>query len=176
AVTPGQEPKVVAFMRFGWDSLNYYEYRVPLLRGWNEYTIDFADLAAIKDPDAGVTDGTGRRTIPVPGQPGNKFVLRGIPSLTRIQFIAFGVENNAYPGALATTMWVNELRAVGAEDANDWAATVSAGVKLADLGNVNFNAKRINPNFHQLEERFGQRIEQTDWAVNSVFQLEKFLP
>lgn len=176
AATPGAEPKVVAFMRFGWDSLNYYEYRVPLLRGWNEYTINFADLAAIKDPDAGVMDANGRRMLPVPGQPGNRFVLRGLPSLTRVQFIAFGIENNAYPGALATTMWVNELRAVGAEDANDWAATVSAGAKLADLGSVNFNARRINPNFHQLEERFGRRIKETDWAVNSVFQLEKFLP
>ncbi len=173
--TPGAEPKVIAFMRFGWDSLNYYEYRVPLLRGWNEYKVNFADLAAIKE-DAGTFDPTGRKTIPVPGQPGNKFVLRGIPSLTRVQFIAFGIENNAYPGALATTMWVNELRAVGAEDANDWAATVAAEAKLADLGSVNFNARRINPNFHQLEQRFGRRIEETDWAVNSVFQLEKFLP
>ncbi len=175
--TPGAEPKVIAFMRFGWDSLNYYEYRVPLLRGWNEYTINFADLAAIKDPGTGVVDpATGVKLVAVPGQPGNRFALRGIPSLTRIQFIAFGIENNAYPGALATTMWVNELRAVGAEDANDWAATVAAEAKLADLGSINFNARRINPNFHQLEERFGNRIEATDWAMNSVFQLEKFLP
>lgn len=168
--TPGQPAKVIAFMRFGWDSLNYYEYRVPLLRGWNEYTVNFGDLAAIKGENMPI-DG-----LPVPGQPGNRFRLRGVPSLTRIQFIAFGIENQAYPGALSTTMWVNELRATGAEDASDWAATFSANAKLADVGVVNFNASRINPNFHQLEQRFGNRVEATNWAFNSNFQLEKLLP
>lgn len=168
--TPGQEPKVIAFMRFGWDSLNYYEYRVPLLRGWNEYTVNFGDLAAIKRLPF---DAAGYN---VPGQPGNKFVLKGIPSLTRVQFIAFGIINNAYPGSLCTTMWVDELRATSAEDANDWAATVAANAKLADLGTINYNAKRVNPNFHQLEERFGNRVESTNWAFNSDFRLEKFLP
>lgn len=168
--TPGQAPKVIAFMRFGWDSLNYYEYRVPLLRGWNEYTVNFGDLAAIKG-QAPNPDG-----FAVPGQPGNKFFIKGIPSLTRVQFIAFGIVNNAYPGSLSTTMWVDELRATSAEDASDWAATLAANAKLADLGTLNYNVKRVNPNFHQLEERFGNRVEATNWAFNSDFRMEKFLP
>ncbi len=171
----GQPPKVVAFMRFGFDSLNYYEYRVPLLRGWNGYEINFADLAAIKQARNGQNT-AGVSVYPVPGEPDKQFAVRGQPSLTSVQFIAFGIENNAYPGDLNTTMWVDELRAVGAEDANDWAATMQAGLKLADVGTINYNASRYNPNFHRLEERFGNRSQTTDWAVNSVFQLEKFLP
>jgi cell surface protein SprA len=175
----GQPAKVIAFMRFGWDSLNYYEYRVPLLQGWNGYTIDFDALAAIKQ-ERGAT-GTGISVFPVPNgeggfKSGEQFAVRGLPSLTRIQFFSFGVLNNAYPGALTTTMWVNELRVVGAEDATDWAARASASLKLADLGNVVVNAERYNPNFHRLEERFGNRVEASNWAVNSVFQLEKFVP
>jgi cell surface protein SprA len=176
AQAPGEPAKVVAFMRFGWDSLNYYEYRVPLLRGWNEYTVNFGDLAAIKQLVPLRTDGNNKTFYAVPGQPGNQFALRGIPSLTRVQFIAFGLENNAYPGALSTTMWVDELRAVSAEDANDWAAVMTADAKLADLGTITYNAQRKNPNFHNLEERFGDRVERTDWAVNSTLQLQKFLP
>jgi cell surface protein SprA len=172
--SPGQPAKVIAFVRFGWDSLNYYEYRTPLLQGWNEYTVNFNDLASIKQ--ARGQTGTGISFFPVPGRPVDTFAVRGIPSLTRIQFIAFGIENQAYPGCLTTTMWVDELRAVGAEDANDWAATVSAAAKLADLGNVNFNASRTNPNFHRLEDRFGNRVESNNWAGNMVVQLEKFLP
>lgn len=178
---PGQPAKVVAYMRFGWDSLNYYEYRVPLLQGWNGYTIDFDALAAIKQERGAVAAGT-ISFFPVPtrpgeaGHPGEQFAVRGLPSLTRIQFISFGILNNAYPGALATTMWVNELRVVGAEESNDWAARASASVKLADLGNVSINAERFNPNFHRLEERFGNRVESSNWAVNSVFNLEKFVP
>ena len=171
-VIPGQQPKVVAFIRFGWDSLNYYEYRVPLLRDWNAYEIDFDDLAAIKQ-------GTDLNTVnefPLADKPGHSYVVRGLPSLTRVQFIAFGVVNEAWPGALKTTMWVNELRAVGAQGGADWAATVSASAKLADFAAVNYNASRRNPNFHRLEERFGDRVERTNWAVNSNFNIEKFLP
>jgi cell surface protein SprA len=175
-VIDGQSPKVVAFMRFGWDSLNYYEYRTPLVQGWNEHIIEFADLAAIKQQRGTGTPSGLVSLFPVPGRPTDQFAVRGLPSLTRVQFISFGVINQAYPGCLTTTLWVDELRAVGAEDANDWAATVSADVKLADLGNVNFNASQTNPNFHRLEERFGNRVETKSWAVNSVFQLEKFLP
>jgi cell surface protein SprA len=171
----GQSPKVIAYMRFGWDSLNYYEYRVPLLKGWNEYVVNFADLAAIKT-ERGRVVGTGIADFPVPGQPTARFAIRGIPSLTRVQFIAFGIENNAYPADLTTTMWVDELRAVGAEDANDWAATLQAQVKMADIGNVNVNTARTNPNFHRLEERFGNRVEANRWALNSIFNLEKLLP
>lgn len=172
---PGQPNKVVAFMRFGWDSLNYYEYRVPLLSGWQEHTINFSDLTAIKQLRG---DATGSKVFfNVPnGEAGSQFAIRGLPSLTRIQFIAFGIENDAYPGSLTTTMWVDELRVVGAEDANDWAATVAAGATLADLGNVAFNYSRSNPNFHRLEERFGDRVQSTNWSLNSTFQLEKFLP
>ncbi len=173
---PGQPSKVVAFMRFGWDSLNYYEYRVPLLSGWHEHTINFPDLTAIKQLRSSGTNGA-KQFFDVPnGEAGSQFAILGLPSLTRIQFVAFGVENTAYPGALTTTMWVDELRVVGAEDADDWAATLAFGAKLADLGNVTVNYTKSNPNFHRLEDRFGNRVESTNWSMNSVFQLEKFLP
>ena len=172
ASIPGQPAKVRAYFRFGWDSLNYYEYRVPLLEGWNPYEIDFADIAALKqDSDPNIV-----AESPVPGKPGHTYAVRGNPSLTRVQFIAFGVENNAWPGGLNTTMWVNELRAVGARGGSDWAAKVTASAKLADFGTINYNASRTNPDFHRLEERFGDRVERTNWAFNSVFQLDKFLP
>jgi hypothetical protein len=35
-VTPGSAPPAYAFVRFGVDSANYYEYRRPLLRGWQD--------------------------------------------------------------------------------------------------------------------------------------------
>lgn len=173
ALIEGQQPKVIAAVRFGWDSLNYYEYRVPLLRDWNAYEIDFNELAAIK---FGAASGGGITEVPVPGKPGHTYAVRGLPSLTRVQFIAFSIRNNTWPGALNTTMWVNELRTVEAQGGADWAATVSASVKLADFANINYNASRFNPDFHRLEERFGDRVQQTNWAFNSVFQFDKFLP
>ena len=168
----GQSPKVIAFVRFGWDSLNYYEYRVPLLQGWNPYEIDFDDLAAIKQG----SDPAVLTTVQVADKPGHTYAVRGAPSLTRTQFIAFGVINNNWPGALNTTMWVNELRVVGAQGGADWAATVTASAKLADFISLNYNASRRNPDFHRLEERFGDRVERTNWAFNSIVNVEKLLP
>lgn len=173
ALVPGRDPKVVAWVRFGWDSLNYYEYRVPLLQGWNGHEIDFDDIAALKQE---VTDPNVVSEFPVPDKPGHRYALRGSPSLTRVQFIAFGIENQAWPGGLNSTMWVNELRAVGSKGGTDWAARISASARLADFGTINYNASRTNPDFHRLEERFGDRVQRTNWAFNSVFQLDKFLP
>jgi hypothetical protein len=46
----GAVPKAYAFMRFGTDSSNYYEYRRPLLRDWDKNTIEIelSALTAIK--------------------------------------------------------------------------------------------------------------------------------
>ncbi len=54
------------YIRFGLDSLNYYEYRAPLHPGWdpqnNEVIIRFDDLTAIKEG----RDSSNRRSAPVP--------------------------------------------------------------------------------------------------------------
>lgn len=171
--TQGVSPKVMAYIRFGWDSVNYYEYKFPLSSGWREHVIDFADIAAIK-----LQQGTNQN-IPlfISGKEiGTQFGVLGSPSLTRLQYVAYGIENNAYPGALSTTMWVDELRVVQAEDSKDWAAAFSTMLTLADLGTIDFNFKKSNPNFHALEERFGNRIAATNWNFNSNYKLEKFLP
>jgi cell surface protein SprA len=49
-------------------------------------------------------------------------------------------------------------------------------LKLADLGSVSFNYSRVDPNFHQLEQRFGSRQDNTNWALSTTLQLERFLP
>ncbi|HSW55703.1 MAG TPA: cell surface protein SprA [Ignavibacteriaceae bacterium] len=168
-----------AFFRFGTDTANYYEYRQPVDSGWNSISITFSDLTAIKVA-AAVADSTGRIKIPVPGLPGHFYVLKGKPTLTSIKFLSVGVFNIDDPtfnsGPLSGEVWINELRVVGADDTPGQAFTFSTSLKFADLMTVNFNMSKTDPYFHRLSERFGSRVENQNWAVQTNLDVLKLVP
>jgi cell surface protein SprA len=176
AVVKGAVPKAYAFLRFGIDSVNYYEYRRPLTRGWQGVEIPLTQLTAIKQIRTG--DSSQRQSFPVPGDPLAIYSIRGSPILTKVQFFAFGIANppERYPNELTTTMWVDELRLLSPERSADWAGVANIEMKLADLGTVNASISNKQPNFHGLEERFGDRITSTNWVVTMQGNLEKFAP
>ncbi|MCU0454084.1 MAG: cell surface protein SprA [Bacteroidetes bacterium] len=168
------------FIRFGTDSLSYYEYRAPIRPGWdplNDVTIRFADLSAIKL----VRDSAGAPTarVPVPdGPPGATYQIRGEPTLNRVTTIFIGVENPAGVGAaqLHGEVWVNELRLTDVDDTPGWAYRMETSIKLADIASVQFSMQRRDPFFHGIEERFGTRLDRSDWNLSANIGLEKFLP
>lgn len=176
-LVPGVIPPAYAFIRFGIDSLNYYEYRVPLLRGWQDIEINLADLTSIKQ----IRDSASiyqPQTFPVPNQPVAAFVIRGNPVLTRVLFFGFGIANPAerYPNELTTTMWIDELRLISPENRNDWGGIIGSELKLADVALINANFNHTKPNFHRLEERFGNRISSSNFNITILASIEKFLP
>lgn len=174
---PGTVPKAYAFIRFGIDSSNYYEYRRPLTRGWTDVGIDMIQLSAIKQTRDSLMlyDRYEQR---VPGDEYATFVIRGNPILTRVQFFGMGVANpnERFPNDLTTTMWVDELRLLNPEESSDWSGIGSVNLVLADLATVNANFQYKLPNFHQLEERFGNRSTTGNWNVTMNGNLEKFAP
>ena len=176
-LTPGAVPKAYSFIRFGTDSSNYYEYRRPLLRNWQDIDIELAQLTAIKQirDESGITE---RQVFPVPGDPLAIFAVKGNPVLTRVQFFGLGIANpdGRYPNELTTTMWVDELRLVDPEASSDWAGIASANITMADLLTINANVQHTKPNFHKLEDRFGDRVNHTNWSVNMVGNIDKFAP
>ncbi len=176
-IVPGAVPKAYAFIRFGIDSGNYYEYRRPLTRGWQDIEIDLSQLTAIKQArDTSIT--RERQIFPVPNDPDAVFAIKGYPILTRVQFFGVGIFNPAerFPNELTTRMWVNELRLITPEESSDWAGLGNVSVTLADLGRINANFETSQPNFHQLEERFGLRMNSTKWSFTAEGNLEKFAP
>ncbi len=164
------------YFRFGGDTNNYYEYRQPVLPGWNEITINFDELTAIKQLRDSIRQVL---KVPVQGRPGHYYVLKGNPSLTTVKFLSVGVVNlnNSFnPGALSGEVWVNELRVVGADDSPGWAYSMSSSVKLADFATVSFNLSKKNPYFHRLADRFGSRVDQSNWSIATDVNLLKLLP
>jgi cell surface protein SprA len=170
-------PKAFAYFRFGTDSSNYYEYKKPLLRGWQDIEIDLNEITAIKQ----IRDTSrfiDRQVFPTKNDPLATFAVRGEPILTKVQFIGVGIANPSerFPNELSTTMWINELRLIEPEQRADWAAVGSADLKLADLGSINASMNMTQPNFHRLEERFGNRTSQGNFTVTVNGNLEKFAP
>jgi cell surface protein SprA len=173
----GAVPKAYAFVRFGIDSSNYYEYRRPLLRGWQDISIDLEELTKIKENQDSLNR-YNRTSIPAPNDPDAMFFIKGNPILTRVQFFGLGIVNPSerFPNELTTTMWVDEMRLISPESRSDWAGIGSVNLTLADLGTINANFQLTNPNFHQLEERFGKRTASANWSVTMTGNLEKFAP
>ncbi len=166
------------YFRFGGDTNNYYEYRQPVFAGWNEITINFSQLTALKQA-RGDTVTTPFKS-PVEGAPaGHFYVIKGNPTLTTVKFLSVGVVNlntNFNPGALSGEVWINELRVIGADDSPGWAYSVASSVKLADFATVSFNLSEKNPYFHRLAERFGSRVEQRNWSISTDVNLLKIIP
>ncbi len=183
------------FFQFGADSLNFYEYRAPIhpsepifqsdgvdtraQKLWhvlNNVEIRFLDLTAIKQG----RDSAHIRSRPfaVPdGPPGAVYIVRGNPSLTQIRYMAYGVKNRRGSGLpLKGQVWVNELRVVSVDDSRGWAYRFDVGMKLADLANVSFNYSKVDPNFHNLEQRFGSRQTGINWGLNANMDVGRFFP
>jgi len=166
------------YYRFGSDSNNYYEYRQPVQKGWNEISIKFSDLTSKKQGrDSSRIDSVVK--FPVSGKPGHFFVVKGNPSLTKISTMTIGVLNPGdknSPDTIRGDVWINELRVIGADDSPGWAYTANTAIKLADLMNINMNISRTDPNFHRLSERFGSRIDQLSWGISADLDILKLIP
>lgn len=170
------------YFRFGSDSLNYYEYSMPLRYeegvagpGWTEMEIPFAKLTALKQ----VRDSSKIFSSSVDGRPGHYYRLRGRPALTNIAYFLIGVKNPKEAGhteALSGQVWVNELRVIGADDSKGWAYSSSATLKIADVLSVNFNMSQQNPFFHKISDRFGSRLDTKNWGLNMDVDILKLLP
>ncbi|GAB4290348.1 MAG: cell surface protein SprA [Ignavibacteriaceae bacterium] len=164
------------YFRFGIDSNSYYEYRQPVRPGWNEISIVFDELTAIKQArdSANVVV-----KIPVEGKAGHFYRVKGNPTLTSVKFLLVGIQNvNNGNGVdnVSGEVWVNELRVIGADDSPGWAYSFSSSVKFADLLTVNGTLSQTNPYFHKLSDRFGSRIEQTSWSISSELNVLKLIP
>ncbi|MDH4069369.1 MAG: cell surface protein SprA [Ignavibacteria bacterium] len=176
------------FFLFGYDTLNYYEYRAPVRPGWdplNDMVVRFDELTAIKQG----RDSTNVLSPPEPvsgGPPGSFYRVLGTPSLTQIRFLAVGVTNKhdgrnpaqkLQPGpALTGQVWVNELRLVDVDDTPGLAYRFDSQLKLADIGTASFNYSQVDPSFHKLEQRFGSRATSTNWGASVAVQVDKLFP
>jgi len=162
------------YVRFGIDKDNYYEYRRPLIRGWQNIHIDFGALTALKASRLNAQ--LAVRQAASDGVPGSSIAVVGSPALTNAPRFTVGVENRM-PGAITTDIWWDELRLLDANDKPDYAMNASTQLKLAEFGRITASIVNERPDFHRVDERFNQgRSLNYNWNVTGEFSLQKFLP
>ncbi|MBI3123416.1 MAG: cell surface protein SprA [Ignavibacteriales bacterium] len=165
------------YLRFGSDESNYYEYRQPVKADWNEVSMKFAELTAIKQKR---DSSTIVYRVPVENLPGHYYGIKGNPSLTKVSFFTIGIVNPSDKGTpgqpVGGSVWVNELRVLEAEQTPGWAYSANASLQLADLMRVNVNASQTNPFFHKISDRFGSREDNLNWGMSVYFDVLKLIP
>lgn len=171
-------------VRFGTDSLNFYEYRAPVHpdfrpgQPWNplnEVEINFSDLTSLKfrrDSVSQVID------MKVPnGPPGAVYRIKGAPALNIIRQFVVGVEKNrSGPNSTITgSVWFNEIRVLKVNDDNGYAYNVNTSVKIADLANISLNVSKVDPNFHSVDTRVGSRNTGQSWDFSASINVHKII-
>jgi cell surface protein SprA len=175
------------FLRFGADTMNFYEYRQPIRPGWegNDVEVNFAELSSIKALRQLRGDSVNVLSLPLPvtGRPGAEYRIKGNPALSMVRAVWVGIVNTssrrqppAIPRTLSGEIWINELRLVDVDDEPGIAYRFDTQLKLADLGNLTFNYSKIDPNFHGLDQRFGSRTTTVNWGLGVTLGFEKFFP
>ncbi len=166
------------YFRFGADTNNYYEYRRPVTPGWNEISILFNEITAIKQARGSDSVNIVIET-PVPGLDNHYYRIKGNPTLTAVKFLSVGILNRDDPeitGPISGEVWINELRVIGADETPGWAYSLSSSLKLADLMTLNFNMSHTQASFHKLADRFGSRNETKNWSASVDLDVIKLIP
>ncbi len=201
-----EDGSVTAFIRTGIDFKdNYYQIETPLQFTpdgsyddnetdrdivWpvsNKIEVSLNDLVQAKVERNAIGWPTN---VPYTTKVGNKLVtIKGIPDLGSVQILMLGVRNpsvsdlnNPLPEdngeAVCAEVWFNELRLAGFDEKPGTAAMAAVTLKLADLGNVNFNTSMHGVGYGQVDMAVDERFQDTyfQYDVNANLQLGKFLP
>jgi cell surface protein SprA len=172
---PQDAANVEFFLRLGQDSTNFYEYRAPVVPGWegNEVVIDFEKITALKAYAL-----NSHRPDSVDTTAGH-YRVKGSPTLSRIQWLSMGTINTDSLGFEPVTgeIWVDELLVTDIRKQKGLAGDFSINTQLADLCNLNFSYGKRDSEFRGLTEKKEGYNSSMNYSLNiSGFQLHKFLP
>ena len=191
----GDNSDVNVFLKFGLGD-DFYEIIQPVYEGWDEQLnrnrieLDLNWLTKLKVQNSEnvtkirstdslkieeglktyiFTDESGDST-------GKKIIIKGQPSLSRIQFFKTGIINDHSTQSVSGEVWLDELRLSGVKKDRGIAMRMQTKFHLADLGNTSIVYSRKDADFHKLQQRLGSNSSSEDIRINTSFNLHKLLP
>jgi len=167
-------------LRFGSDSVNYYEYRAPVTAGalvpgrdgkWYEFVIALDSFPMLKER---------RDEADVPAtilwSSGPHRVL-GTPSLADIRYTALGLEN---PGNVRITggLWFDDMRLTVPHKDPGYGFQARSNVALSDFVSLGVNLGYSDPNFRRFAEGRGVKAGGfgTSLGASVRANLDRLLP
>lgn len=195
-----QDGDLNAFVRFSSDNtLNYYEIELPLVLTplglvnngsidrliWpaeNEISLEINLLKALKvERDRFNIDLSIPYSKVIPNTD-YKITVVGNPDLSDLQSLLIGIRNpdkGLMDDGLSKSvcLWANELRAVGYDNQQGWAANSSLRAKLADLAQVDLSTRYTSIGYGSLNTTVAQRnrFESFAYQASTRVNLEKFM-
>lgn len=191
------------FMRFAPindDSLNFYEYRSRVYRGWAEETntvrLDLEIMSQLKGQllDLQATEQVSdtvsvalrrgdflarynkegsRIEIDVDG---HTYIVRGNPALSSIRAFTVGIRNRGDEILIGENeVWLDELRVDDIRKKPAISALADTRITLADLGNLTVNLERRSGDFQDLQGRASGNTT-TRFNFDSQLNIDKFFP
>ncbi len=168
-----------AVARFGPDTLNYYEYSLPVRTDWQKITIPMETLSRLKEVRSDsqyvyVDSLTGAASSEV-------FTVVGNPSFTRISRLSFGlaVKGSAIGAPPASgEVWIDELRLADVRRETGTSSNVSIQANFADLLALNVSLQKQDQNFFRVGQggNQGSGLDHTALGFSTTLNVDRFLP
>ncbi|HET9950438.1 MAG TPA: cell surface protein SprA [Candidatus Eisenbacteria bacterium] len=177
-----QNLRVIA--RFGPDTLNYYEYSVPVRYDWQNLAIPMDVLSQLKERRASDPLADLRKVyVDSTSYAGTGEVLGvlGNPSFTNITRVTFGLAvKGAPPGAppVYGEVWIDELRVTDVVKDSGTSSNVSIQANFADLLAVNVSVQKQDQDFFRVGQGTGQGsgLNHSALGFSTTLNLDRFLP
>ncbi|MGE5174760.1 MAG: cell surface protein SprA [Hyphomicrobiales bacterium] len=165
-----------AVARFGPDTVNYYEYSIPLRTGWQNVVIPMQRLSSLKESRRGqnvVVDST------TAAGSGEIYTVVGNPSFTRITRVSFGVValgGTVSPGP-AGEVWYDDLRLSDVRKDKGFASNVSVQANFADLLAMNVSYQTQNQDYFRVGQgaNQGTGLDHKAIGFSSTLNLDRFI-
>ncbi|HZE19037.1 MAG TPA: hypothetical protein VE402_02855, partial [Candidatus Angelobacter sp.] len=167
--------KLRVLARFGADTINYYEYSLPVRTGWQDVRVPMEILSRLKEAnnDRVKVDSTG-------GTEGPYYAVVGNPSFTRVNRITFGITAFAAPlgPGPAGEVWVDELRLDDVRKDVGKTGNFTVQANFADVLSFSGNYQKQDQDFFRVGSGVAQGtgLNHTALGFSSTLQLDKMLP
>ena len=163
-----------AVARFGPDTVNYYEYSLPVSSAWQEVHVPMETLSRLKESS------TSRVRIDslTSAAEGVRYTVVGNPSFTRVSRISFGL--TAFGGTTIDTgeVWIDDLRLIDVRKESGTAGNFSIQANFADLMALNVAYQKQDQDFFRVGAGVnrGSGLNHTALGVSTTLQLDRIFP
>lgn len=170
-----ESQNVRAVARFGADTLNYYEYSVPVRSGWQNVIIPMDALSGLKE--------RGQARVKVDSltaaATGEFYSVVGNPSFTRIYRTSFGVTKyGGSPSREDGEIWINDLRLSGVKRNQGMRGDVAIQANFADVIALNVTHERQDQDFFRVGTgaNQGSGLNHSATGFSTTFQVDRLMP
>ncbi len=177
------DPDLEYFFRLAFDSLAFYEVRIPLTSeffgsdNWCRVAISLNDLTGLKlaapDPAGGVT-GTARDLA----EPGKVYTVRleGLPTLFNVRFVFAGLRNRSSTRSVSGELWINDIYLGNRSKDVDTAERLTASMSMGNVINLSGSWSRTGPDYVPFGQKRASGTSSIGMSLNGKTNVEDFVP